>query len=256
MFRAPFSFEGRIRRLEFGISFVIYVFAIGILTLAAENVSPLINLLAYPFYWFMTAQACKRCHDRNTSGWFQSVSIYFIWMLFADGEIGANRFGNNPKDLGNELTADELNRLKEQERYAYINKQHVPMFRNVFSFDGRVRRLEFGIIQLSILSVFIVLGIVWAVTQYSSFSIGAFNIGLPGYIILAALLPAGYIGAACSAKRLHDTGHRGWWQLDPGIGGMLLFADSDFGINEYGENPKGLGNEIQESSYYFGEGAR
>jgi len=49
-------------------------------------------------------------------------------------------------------------------------------------------------------------------------------------------------------RRLHDTGKSGWYVfilLIP-FGGIwmliLLFTDSQMGPNEYGPNPKGLGN--------------
>jgi uncharacterized membrane protein YhaH (DUF805 family) len=50
-----------------------------------------------PFLWFILAQGCKRCHDRNNSGWYQIIPFYGLWMLFADGDIGENDYGPNPK---------------------------------------------------------------------------------------------------------------------------------------------------------------
>lgn len=66
MFQNPFSFNGRIRRLV---------------------------------VWFLLAQGAKRCHDRGNSGWWQLIPFYYLWMFFADGEIGDNEYGTNPKGL-------------------------------------------------------------------------------------------------------------------------------------------------------------
>ena len=48
-------------------------------------------------FWFMTAQGAKRCHDRNNSGWYQFIPLYGLWMLFADGDVGENDYGPDPK---------------------------------------------------------------------------------------------------------------------------------------------------------------
>ena len=97
MFAAPFSFKGRIRRLEYGISAIIfYVFYIIIFALF-ENNSGVFFLLLVPCYWFFLAQGAKRCHDRNNSGWFQIIPLYVLWVLFAEGDKGRNDYGNPPK---------------------------------------------------------------------------------------------------------------------------------------------------------------
>nr|WP_121272453.1 DUF805 domain-containing protein [Pedobacter schmidteae] len=108
MFQNPFSFEGRIRRLEFGLSLAIYFvfafvtgFVLGITGLIDDTESPkntLSLLLALsPGIYFMWAQGAKRCHDRNNSGWYQLIPFYGFWMLFAEGDINENEYGENPK---------------------------------------------------------------------------------------------------------------------------------------------------------------
>ena len=111
MFKAPFSYNGRIRRTEFVLSYLIYfvglyssLFLVGL----NEDFGGIFILLFIPFFWFLTAQAAKRCHDRGNSGWFQLVPFYVFWMIFAESEDGENDFGPNPKNQGN---IDDLNEI-------------------------------------------------------------------------------------------------------------------------------------------------
>lgn len=98
MFRNPFSFNGRIRRLEYGISFIIFYIMNNIfVALATEE--PLLIILLIPSLWFTWAQGAKRCHDRGNSGFYQIIPFYGFWMLFADGDIGSNEYGENPKGI-------------------------------------------------------------------------------------------------------------------------------------------------------------
>ena len=109
MFYNPFSFDGRIRRREYVLSYLIFLaifWSCGIISAsltdsAAEgwgaNAFFLVPLL--PATWFIIAQGIKRCHDRGNSGWWLLVPFYHFWMLFADGDIGPNEYGENPNGL-------------------------------------------------------------------------------------------------------------------------------------------------------------
>jgi uncharacterized membrane protein YhaH (DUF805 family) len=99
MFKNPFSFEGRIRRSEYGISVIIYSVCYGLISAIAIAGAEAIFLAFIPLFWFLIAQAAKRCHDRGNSGWWQLIPFYGLWLLFGDGELGANEFGENPKGL-------------------------------------------------------------------------------------------------------------------------------------------------------------
>lgn len=104
MFNKPFSFKGRIRRLEYGISFIIYFIWYMIVEVASKtpNLSQgaaiIILISIIPVLWFLWAQGCKRCHDRGNSGWYQIIPFYFLVLLFGDGEPGNNDYGTNPKE--------------------------------------------------------------------------------------------------------------------------------------------------------------
>ena len=106
-------------------------------------------------------------------------------------------------------------------------------FGNYTNFSGRARRSEF-----------------WWWTLFA-FLMGILTvIPILGWLIaLAMLLP----NLAMQVRRLHDTGHSGWWWfigLIPIIGFIVLLifyvTDSKPGPNQWGPNPKGIGNEIYE----------
>lgn len=111
MFKNPFSFEGRIRRTEYGLSCIIFVVARVILTLIAaaiilnsensDNIGVVILgiLFSIPLLWFLWAQGAKRCHDLGNSGWWQLIPFYTLWLLFQDGQPGQNQHGDNPKGI-------------------------------------------------------------------------------------------------------------------------------------------------------------
>lgn len=103
MFSHVFSFSGRIRRLEFGLSFLIYAI-LGIFVNVELEEMPLLGLLYIPLLWFWWAQLCKRFHDRNLSGMHiltLFIPLYNLYVLcmqfFADGDEYENDYGADPK---------------------------------------------------------------------------------------------------------------------------------------------------------------
>ena len=102
MFSKPFSFEGRIRRTEYGISFIIYFVIAMIVRVVLESggdETAIIGLAYIPMLWFLWAQGGIRCHDLGNNGWWQIIPFYVFWLIFAKGEFGiANQYGANPKN--------------------------------------------------------------------------------------------------------------------------------------------------------------
>ncbi|RZJ67431.1 MAG: DUF805 domain-containing protein [Flavobacterium sp.] len=115
------------------------------------------------------------------------------------------------------------------------------MFKNPFSFEGRIRRMEYGLSVL--IYVIAIYGTLFATTAIFGESSGVGSI-----ILLVVIVPALWFMIAQAAKRCHDRGNSGWWQLIPFYGLWLLFGESEFGENEYGPNPKneGNGNEVND----------
>ena len=102
MFSNPFSFKGRIRRLEFGISTILYFIydvLLEALLISGPGNGGLVFVLWIPGFYFYIAQGAKRCHDRGNSGWYQIIPFYTLWMLFGDGDYGDNSYGKNPKGI-------------------------------------------------------------------------------------------------------------------------------------------------------------
>jgi uncharacterized membrane protein YhaH (DUF805 family) len=106
------------------------------------------------------------------------------------------------------------------------------MFKDIFSYKGRIRRLEYG---LTYLGYSILTSLSEYFTSYSDSLIA-------GIIHLAIVLPMVWILIVQGAKRCHDRGNSGWYQIIPFYVFWMLFANSDDGPNEYGDNPKGIGN--------------
>lgn len=105
MFRRPFSFKGRIRRTEFCLSYLIYlvwiVLAESVLFVSRGSTASVILCLVtvFPMTWFIIAQSCKRCHDRNNSGWCQLIPYYYLILLFGNSAREPyNKYGDRPKN--------------------------------------------------------------------------------------------------------------------------------------------------------------
>ena len=110
---------------------------------------------------------------------------------------------------------------------------YLKVLKQYTDFDGRARRKEY-----------------WMFTLFSSLiSYGLQGIGIAlesgvfamiaGVYGLAVLVPT----IAVAIRRMHDVGKSGWYILIPIYNLILACTDSVDGPNEYGDNPKGLGND-------------
>jgi len=98
MFKAPFSFTGRIRRSEFWISYLLQIPLLFVWAFLMDTNQALGFAFLVPCLWFSLAYNTKRCHDRGNPGIFMIIPFYGLWMAFADSDPGANQYGQNPKE--------------------------------------------------------------------------------------------------------------------------------------------------------------
>lgn len=103
------------------------------------------------------------------------------------------------------------------------------MFAHVFSFEGRIRRLEYG---LTFLIYFLLFYLPMELISEDDLCAG-FTI-----VWLLLFIPVLWILYAQGAKRCHDIGHSGWWQLIPFYVFWMIFQEGEPGTNQYGDNPK------------------
>ena len=103
LFANPFSFYGRISRLEYGLSSIVNLFynlIISILVIADSG----FYIFYLPAFIFIFAQSCKRFHDMNQSG-IRSLLllipfinlVFFFILLCWDGDSYENDYGEDPK---------------------------------------------------------------------------------------------------------------------------------------------------------------
>ena len=93
----------------------------------------------------------------------------------------------------------------------------------LFSFEGRIRRRDYWLISLG---VGMASGLAAAIAEAAP------------VLYLLVLIPLCWINLATGAKRCHDLGHSGWWQLIPLYPVWMAFQEGEFSSNEYGPNPK------------------
>lgn len=105
----PFSFKGRIGRVQLILSYVVGFVAwfASFLLFDIEhsdgNGGVILLFLActVAFFWFLYAQCAKRCHDLGKSGAWMFVPFWNILLFFAEGEKGENQYGQ-----GTEVKSD------------------------------------------------------------------------------------------------------------------------------------------------------
>ena len=110
---------------------------------------------------------------------------------------------------------------------------YLKVLKNYVGFQGRARRKEYWMFSRQCHH--------FHCTFHSRVNCLYISSVLTGIYSLAILLPSLAVGA----RRLHDTGKSGWWQLlsfIPLIGTIILLVfmclDSDDKENKYGSNPK------------------
>lgn len=107
---------------------------------------------------------------------------------------------------------------------------------NYANFNGRARRKEYWMFLLINFIISILIGVVAGfLARTTNITYFAF---LSTLYSLAVMIPS----IAVAVRRVHDSGKSGWFVLVPFYNLYLMLIDSQPGENEYGPNPKGIGN--------------
>lgn len=117
---------------------------------------------------------------------------------------------------------------------------YIEVWKKYAVFEGRSRRREYWYFALFNILIIIGLAVIAGILRDAPIYHAA-ALALLGLYYLAVLIPA----ISVSVRRLHDTGHSGWWllvALIPFVGGVILLVfhvmDGQPGENPYGLNPK------------------
>lgn len=127
-------------------------------------------------------------------------------------------------------------------------KWYLKVLKQYADFNGRARRTEYWMYLLFNIIFAIIAAVLDNVLGLK------FTPEMPyGYIYLLYALATFLPGLAVSVRRLHDVDKSGWFifiSLIPIIGGIWLLilnaTEGTRGRNQYGEDPKGNFNEINE----------
>jgi uncharacterized membrane protein YhaH (DUF805 family) len=107
---------------------------------------------------------------------------------------------------------------------------------NLFSFTGRIRRSEYFITQITASFIGSILFFVLGVGMFAGNGEGA---GVSLFLMVIVYAIIFWVILASGAKRCHDRGNSGAYQLIPFYGLWMLFGDGEHGTNRYGVDPKG-----------------
>lgn len=112
-------------------------------------------------------------------------------------------------------------------------KWFLKVIKQYADFNGRARRKEYWMFTLIFMLAYYALLFLTIALEMPSLAmlIGVFALGL--------LVPS----IAVAVRRMHDVGKSGWYILIPIYSLILAVTDSVPGPNEYGDNPKGIGND-------------
>lgn len=118
------------------------------------------------------------------------------------------------------------------------------VFSKYADFSGRATRSEYWYFYLFNFLVVMV----YYIALFAMLVSGSRDSSAAGYLSVMFIIYALVMtipSLAVTVRRLHDTGHSGWWiflNLIPVIGSIVLFiwfiTDSYPDTNEYGDNPK------------------
>ena len=98
MFKTPFSFAGRIGRIEYLLTWLGLIFAASLSSgfMLGDGMAfwAIIMLVAF---WVVIAQGWKRAHDAGWHGIIGAIPYLNFILFFVGGDQGTNAYGPNPR---------------------------------------------------------------------------------------------------------------------------------------------------------------
>jgi uncharacterized membrane protein YhaH (DUF805 family) len=99
------TFQGRSRRSEYWYFYLVQIILAivagvidGATGMAAQTgTGPIGGIISLVHLVPTIAAGVRRMHDINKSGWWLLVPLYNIYLLAKNGDVGSNRFGEDPK---------------------------------------------------------------------------------------------------------------------------------------------------------------
>ncbi len=133
----------------------------------------------------------------------------------------------------------EYNATTIETNYANNNPDDViPMKHSIFNFSGRAGRLTYWI--ASVIGIF-ALGLPMFVLEEFARTLGLMpNENIVAACVIMLYLVYCWVVLSIGAKRCHDLGHSGWFQMIPFYGFVMLFSSGDCNDNEYGTEDNGI----------------
>jgi uncharacterized membrane protein YhaH (DUF805 family) len=104
MLHHPFSFNGRIGRFEYGLTFLANLAFLAacwdiVKSEPSREIGVMVLVCFLINFWFFFAQGAKRCHDMGICGWYQLIPFYMLYMIFKKAD-GNNKYGDMLKVEG------------------------------------------------------------------------------------------------------------------------------------------------------------
>jgi uncharacterized membrane protein YhaH (DUF805 family) len=111
-------------------------------------------------------------------------------------------------------------------------RTYLEVIRKYAEFGGRARRKEYWVFTLCHVLVIIALALVEGFLGIAPDSDESLLVTIYGIAVAVPVIAVGM-------RRMHDTGHRGWWLFVPIFNLLLAVRAGQKGENRYGPDPKG-----------------
>ncbi|CAD0001927.1 DUF805 domain-containing protein [Flavobacterium chungangense] len=101
------NFNGRARRKEYWMFFLMHIIIVFVLAFVAGLISPalmiIINIYSLAVLVPIIGVGVRRMHDVGKSGWFILIPIYSLILACTEGDKGTNEYGPDPKNDFSEI---------------------------------------------------------------------------------------------------------------------------------------------------------